>query len=155
MILERQDTRQDEPGELDGKLPTFWEWWDSTRPTKEAALWACIATAVVTSAIGFTWGGWVTEQKAQKMAAAAAAEAKTALVATACVERFASSQSFASDLAVLKKKTSFQEQGDFVARGGWVSFAGYKEPPNAAADACAARLNKMSFPGEQASAKGS
>lgn len=154
MTDDSRDTPQDETGKPDGTLPTFWEWWDSTRPTKETTLWACIATAVVTAMIGFTWGGWVTQHSAQKMVATAAAEAKLSLVANACVERFAASQSFASDLANLKK-ASFQEQGDFVARGGWVSFAGVKEPVDAAADACAARLSKMPFPGDQASAKGS
>lgn len=153
----RKTGREDsgEPGELDSTPPTFLEWWDNTRPTKETTLWACIATAVVTAAIGFSWGGWVSQQTAQKMAASAAAEAKTALIASACVERFAASQSFASDLAMLKKKASFQEQGDFVARGGWVSFAGYKEPVNAAATACAARLNQMPFPGEKTASTGS
>ena len=30
------------------------------QPTKSTLAWACIATALATMIIGFSWGGWVT-----------------------------------------------------------------------------------------------
>ena len=45
--------------------------WADYRPSKATWLWSCIGCAIATLVIGFTWGGWVTEQTAKRMVAEA------------------------------------------------------------------------------------
>jgi hypothetical protein len=121
-----------------------------SRPTKTTTVWLCVATAVVTIATGFAWGGWVTRDTANKLAQTAALNARTALVANACVEAFAANERFATNLEALKR-ASFPARSQFIATNGWVTLAGMKEPLGAAADACAERLLNMKPPVANAS----
>ena len=34
--------------------------WSEAKPTKTVAFWCCVASAVLTMIVGFSWGGWVT-----------------------------------------------------------------------------------------------
>ena len=62
--------------------------WGAARPTKTAVFWACVASAVVTMILGFTWGGWVTGGTARSMAEAAGADAVVTRLAPICVVQF-------------------------------------------------------------------
>ncbi len=119
--------------------------WMQLRPTKTMAFWACVATSAVTMAIGFGAAGWVTGGTADKMAQTAAEEAQARLVADACVAKYAAHDGFATDLAALKKVSSWK-QGDIVAEGGWATLAGMKEPLDDAARLCANKLVAMEAP---------
>lgn len=119
--------------------------WMEVQPSKTMAFWSCAAVAVATMAIGFGAGGWVTGGTAAEMVQDASEKARTELVASACVERFTSSTSFATELASLKEESSWK-QGDLVADGGWATLAGMKEPLDDAARLCANKLVAMDAP---------
>lgn len=119
--------------------------WTDYRPTKTMTFWSCVAAAGATMAIGFGAGGWVTGGTATEMARNAADGARTELVANACVQKFTTSDSFATDLSVLKEASSWK-QGDVVASGGWATLAGMEEPHDAAARLCANKLVAMEAP---------
>lgn len=115
------------------------------KPSKTMTFWSCAAVAAATMAIGFGPGGWVTGGTAAEMVSEAARTARTELVADACVEKFAKSASFASDLTSLKQASSWK-QGDIVADAGWATLAGMKEPLHDAARVCANQLVAMEVP---------
>jgi hypothetical protein len=119
--------------------------WLQFRPTKTMTFWACVATSAATMAIGFGAAGWVTGGTAEKMVQNAAEGAQARLVADACVAKYAAHDSFAADLAALKKASSWK-QGDIVADGGWATLAGMKEPLDDAARLCANKLVAMEAP---------
>src|SRR5206468_9888883 len=37
--------------------------WSDARPTKTLVFWCCVASAVLTMIIGFSWGGWRSEER--------------------------------------------------------------------------------------------
>ena len=119
--------------------------WNQFRPTKTMTFWSCAAVAMGTMAIGFGAGGWVTGGTSAERAETAATEARSTLVANACVQRFTASESFASDLAALKE-ASYWNQSEVVAKGGWATVAGMKEPLDSAARICASELAAMEVP---------
>jgi hypothetical protein len=119
--------------------------WMEFQPTKTMTFWSCAAVAVATMAIGFGAGGWVTGGTAGEMAQNASEKARAELVASACVEKYAAHDTFATDLAALKEASSWK-QGDIVAEGGWATLAGMKEPLDDAARLCANKLVAMDAP---------
>lgn len=75
--------------------------------------------------VGFTWGGWVTEGKAETQAAQRANAAVVTALAPVCVERFQRAADVSGNLAALKKVDSWS-QGEFVEKGGWAMAPGSK-----------------------------
>lgn len=130
--------------------PTLGQRWGAYRPTKAAWFWSSASAAALTMIVGFSWGGWVTGSTAQKMAADAAAGARTQLAAAACVARFNAGPSAAAELAALKGVSSYS-RGDMLVKDGWATMAGGKEPVAGAADLCARMLVSAASP---ASTKG-
>ena len=110
--------------------------WSSRRPSKTALFWSCVASAVLTMIIGFTWGGWVRGATAQSMASTMADEAVVKRLAPICVFESKSDPARAQKLKQLKEMSAF-ERGDFVKKQGWATMPGEKEPDSSVADACA------------------
>ena len=119
--------------------------WQEFRPTKTMTFWSCVVVAIATMFIGFGLGGWVTGGTAAKLAQDARDEARTELVANACVAKYTKHDSFASDLEALKAASSWK-QGDIVAEGGWATLAGMEDPLDDAARLCANKLVAMEVP---------
>jgi hypothetical protein len=119
--------------------------WLEFRPTKTMTFWSCVVVAIATMFIGFGLGGWVTGGTAEKMVEDARTQARTELVANACVAKYTKRDDFASDLEALKAASSWK-QGDIVAEGGWATLAGMKDPLNDAARLCANKLVAMDLP---------
>ena len=42
--------------------------WSEARPTKTIVFWSCVASAVVTMIVGFSWGGWTLGSTVEKVA---------------------------------------------------------------------------------------
>ena len=59
--------------------------WSEARPTKTLLFWACVASAVFTMIVGFSWGGWVTGGTAQQTAETMARDAVVQRLAPICV----------------------------------------------------------------------
>lgn len=113
--------------------------WEEFRPSKTMTFWSCVACIALTMIVGFTWGGWVTGGASKEMAQDAAADARAALAATVCVDRFLAAADASTQLASLKKADSWK-RGDFIEDAGWVTLSGMEKPVPEAADLCVTKL---------------
>jgi hypothetical protein len=98
--------------------------------------------ALATMVIGFGWGGWQLESKAQKMADQKSASAVVAALAPICVEKFQRATGAPATLVKLKAIDSWR-QDTFVTEGGWATFPGSNEPNRNVAEACAKMLSDL------------
>ena len=119
--------------------------WKDYKPTKAVWLWSCVAVAVLTIIVGFSWGGWVTGSSARAGAENAAETAVAKLAADICAFRFLRAETAGEQLAALKKASSW-ERDSLIEKGGWVTFANMKEPVDGAADLCAKTLASAELP---------
>jgi len=103
------------------------------------ALWGAFFGALALAIVGFTWGGWLTPKAAQEQASEYAAAAVVAALAPICADKFRQNANAAANMAELKKIDAWQ-QGSFVKKGGWATFAGSDKPDTDVADACAKLL---------------
>ena len=110
------------------------------QPTKSMLAWACVATAVATMIIGFSWGGWVTGGTSQTMATTAGNAARAELASVICVERFKAAPDSAAKLVEFKAITDSYKKRQFVETGGWATMPGQKSPDRRAAEGCAVAL---------------
>lgn len=113
--------------------------WSAYQPTKGLLVWACAGSIVATLVVGFTWGGWMTEGGARKMADTAAANARYDLAAAICVERFKAAGDMAAQLTALKELQGWN-RSSFIEKGGWAKMPDRAEPTNRAATLCATQL---------------
>jgi hypothetical protein len=123
--------------------------WADYRPTKGAWFWSCVACAIATIVVGFTWGGWVTGGSAEAQAAQAREDGRAELAAAICVERFVSATDAAVQLAALKDESSWNRDRTLAA-AGWATPLGSDKPVSGAAELCADQLVAMDLPVEQA-----
>ena len=113
--------------------------WGAARPTKTAVFWACVASAVVTMILGFTWGGWVTGGTARIMAEAAGADAVVTRLAPICVVQFKLDTRNGQKLKELTD-TGVWNRSDYVKKQGWATMPGEKEADSRVAAECAKLL---------------
>jgi alpha/beta superfamily hydrolase len=114
------------------------------RPTKTLVFWACVASAVLTMIIGFSWGGWVTGGTARTTAETMAHDAVVTRLAPICVVLSGLDPAKAVKLVALKEESTWQ-RGDYVGKQGWATMPGEKEPDSKVAQACAALLLPTSY----------
>ena len=95
------------------------QWFDQYRASKTVLFWACAGCVVAATAVGFTWGGWVTGGTAREMAEQSAAQARQGLAAVVCVDRFMAAPDMAAQLTALKGIERSYQRGKFVEDGGW------------------------------------
>jgi hypothetical protein len=100
-----------------------------------------VAGAVVTMVVGFGWGGWQLQSKAQKTADTAVSSAVVAALAPICAEKFQRATDSQATLVKLKATDSWK-QDTFVTAGGWATFPG-SEPNRNVAEACAKILSDL------------
>lgn len=129
------------------------ERWATFRPSKAIWFWSLAGAVVLTTVVGFTWGGWTTGGSAREMANSAAEDAQNNLVASACVERFLAAADAPTQLAALKAESSWK-RGNMLEAGGWVTMAGFEGQPKSAARLCSDRLGDMELPLLNASSTG-
>ena len=113
--------------------------WSDARPTKTLVFWCCVASAVLTMIIGFSWGGWVTGGTARTTAETMAHDAVVTRLAPICVMQSGRDPAKAVKLVALKEESSWQ-RGEYVGKQGWATMPGEKEPDSRVAQACAALL---------------
>lgn len=114
---------------------TFGTRWADYRPSKTSLFWSCVAIAVLTMVVGFTWGGWVTGSTAQDMVR----EGRRDLAAEFCVQRFLAAPDASAEHAALMKEGSWHRDS-FVEKGGWVKMPKLDHPITGVADLCAEKL---------------
>ena len=98
--------------------------------------------AVATMFMGFYWGGWVTGGAAKEMAQKSATTALVTALAPICIDKFQRSADAATNMAELKKTSSWQ-QSSFIEKGGWATFSGSDQANSSVADACATMLDSL------------
>jgi hypothetical protein len=101
--------------------------------------WGIVVGALGIMIIGFSWGGWVLGSTAESMAKERADGAVTAVLVPICVERFMGQADAAAKLAEFQKTVSWQ-QSQLIAKGGWATATGSKDPNAAVARVCAQQL---------------
>ena len=91
--------------------------------------------AVALAIIGFTWGGWVTERTANKMAGQAANAATVASLTPYCLAKSKADPEAAEVFAELEKALSYNRRS-IVEEAGWATPLGAERPNRDLADAC-------------------
>lgn len=119
------------------------EKWRKAQPTKTILLWACLGAVALTMLVGFTWGGWVTQSTAEKMATAAAKLAVVERLAPICVAQFNQDPEREQKLQVLKDTTTFQ-QSQYVADQPWAIMPGEDKPDSQVTRECVKLLSEIS-----------
>ncbi|PYM64240.1 MAG: hypothetical protein DMD79_06920 [Candidatus Rokuibacteriota bacterium] len=121
----------------------FRDRWREARPTKTLVFWTCVASAVLTMIIGFSWGGWVTGGTVRTTAEITALDAVVKRLAPICVVQSGSDPAKARKLIALKEESSWQ-RGEYVGKQGWATMPGELEPDGKVAEACAKLLVPVS-----------
>ena len=114
--------------------------WESYQPSKSVVVWACVATAIATMFIGFSWGGWVTGGTSRTLATTAGDVARGELASVVCVEKFKAAPDSAAKLTELNAITDGYKRRIFVETGGWATMPGQTTPDRRAAEGCALAL---------------
>ena len=96
--------------------------------------------AVVTMIVGFTWGGWTLQSKAQKLSDEKAETAVVAALTPICVDKFKQAADAKTTLAALKAEDTWKRD-TFISKGGWATFPG-NAPNRDVAEACAKILGE-------------
>ena len=96
--------------------------------------------AAASMVIGFSWGGWVTEATANKLAAEQASTAVVTVLTPICVEKFMQNGDAQENLTALRKISSNWEQGRYLEKGGFATRPGAASSDYELARACAAKL---------------
>ena len=137
-----------------GQKRTLSQRFDDYQASKTVLFWACAGSVIVATVVGFSWGGWVTGGSAQEMAEESAAQARQALAAVVCVDRFMAAPDAGVQLTALQEITTPRAQGKFVEDGGWAIIVPASDPPDykarandrKAAGLCAEELAKREIP---------
>lgn len=109
------------------------------RPTKAALAWTAGGAAVLTMAIGFTLGGWVTGGTAQDMANRAAVSAHAELAAAICVDNFARMDTARAQHGELAELSALRQR-QFVEGADWAMLPGGTSLDRQAATLCASQI---------------
>ena len=109
-----------------------------------AYVWGAVLGAIALAVVGFGWGGWVTGGTATKNAAAAS-EAKVAVLAPICADRFRAQGDSALKIAELAKASSW-DRGKFVEKSGFAMMPGSTTTDSDVARACAEILANPTTP---------
>ena len=117
------------------KLPPMLEGESRVRLTQ-----GFVAGAILTMVAGFGFAGWQLEGRATERAEKQANAAVIAALTPICVANFRSASEASATLVALKA-TDTWKQDAFVAKGGWATFPGSKEPNSSVAEACAQILS--------------
>jgi len=106
--------------------------------TKPFCLGALVG-GVLVGWVGFDALGWKLSSTAQMLANRQAETAVAAAFASICSEQFKKGPQFSVQLAALAK-TERYSRGDVLAKSGWATMAGSKEPHQGVAQLCAELL---------------
>jgi pimeloyl-ACP methyl ester carboxylesterase len=113
--------------------------WSDATVSKTVVFWTCVASAVLTMIIGFSWGGWVTGGTARTTAETMAYDAVVKRLAPICVVLSGQDPAKAVKLVALKEGSAWQ-RGEYVGKQGWATMPGEREPDSRVAQACAELL---------------
>ena len=102
-------------------------------------LWSAAGGAAAAMIIGFSWGGWVTGGSARTAQTSASRDAVVVALAPICADRFRAQSDSATKIAELAKSSSW-DRGNVVAKSGYATMPGSKDPDSDVARACGEML---------------
>ena len=102
-------------------------------------IYGAITGAVLTAVVGFTWGGWVTGNNADKMAMTMAHDDVIAALVPVCVDMARTDPSRVEKLATIRAASTYQRR-DAVMAAGWATMPGAETPDRDLAQACLTAL---------------
>ena len=105
----------------------------------KTALQGAAVGAGALAIVGFTWGGWVTEGKASKMAANQAKLEVVAALVPICLEQSKQDPLAMDTLAEMKDARTYQ-RSDILMKAGWATMPGSSDPDRGVASACMEKL---------------
>ena len=108
------------------------EW---VKPVLQGAAIGAAAVAIV----GFSWGGWVTDGTAKKMASDQARLEVVAALVPICIEQSKLDPQAVTTLALLKEASSYK-RSDMLMEAGWATMPGSSDPNSSVARACIEKL---------------
>ena len=111
------------------------ERWRVARPTKMLTFWLCLGAIVLTMIVGFTWGGWTTQDAAQKQANSVAQTAVVLRLAKICAAQFGNDGAHTEKLAELQALGASARSG-YVHDGGWATMPGEDAPDSKVVSEC-------------------
>jgi hypothetical protein len=107
----------------------------------QPASFGAVAGAVALAFVGFQYGGWVTNNGAQKIATSQTAEGIALALTPYCVARSKEDPAAVTVLAELKAATGYNRRG-VVEKAGWATPLGADKPNSMLAGACEVELGK-------------
>jgi len=93
--------------------------------------WGVVIGAVVAMVIGFTWGGWVTANTADKMSDEAVLASHSAI----CVAQFMMAPDYEAQLKVFKDTESWKRR-EVIEKGGYDKMPGEENARGYVSNAC-------------------
>jgi hypothetical protein len=101
--------------------------------------WGAVAGAVLAVWVGFDALGWKSNNTAETLASRKAEAAVVTALASICREQFMKGAEYPARLAALEKLDRYA-RGEVVAKAGWATMIGAKEPHSGVAQECAELL---------------
>ncbi|MBL4644705.1 MAG: hypothetical protein JKX80_02450 [Candidatus Pacebacteria bacterium] len=105
-------------------------------------IFAALLGGVGAAVLGFMWGDWYTAGGAKSLAEKTAKTAVTQSVTPFCIKSFEADESYATNLATLKGKSSGWNRTAFVEKGPWAKPSKDARASRSVAEACAEKLYK-------------
>jgi hypothetical protein len=106
------------------------------------ALYGAAAGAAVLAIVGFSWGGWLSENSARQMAFDQARLQVVAALVPICVEQSKLDPQVAEKLAQLKGIANYKRT-DVLMEAGWATMPGSGKPNRQVASACVEKLASL------------
>jgi hypothetical protein len=102
------------------------------------------AGAVVTTIVGFNWGGWTLGSTVERVANDRADLAVVGVLAPICADQFHQAASASTNLIELNKFSYAWDREAFIEKGGWAIMPGGDTSSPAVVKACAETLGTLS-----------
>lgn len=102
-------------------------------------IYGAVLGAIAITAVGFSWGGWVTGSAARQMAADQAKVEVVAALVPICVEQSKRDPLVAETLAQLRAASNYKRSG-MIMEAGWATMPGSSDANRQVANACMEKL---------------
>lgn len=107
--------------------------------TLKPAVIGAVAGAIALAIVGFSWGGWMTADTAERMASNHARLEVVAALVPICIEQSKQDPQAAKTLSELKLANSY-DRTNMLMSAGWATMPGSSDPNRGVASACVDRL---------------
>jgi hypothetical protein len=124
------------------KRETLRKRWNAVQLSKATIVWICLAMIGGTMLVGFTWGGWVTGDTAQRAATTMANDAVVQRLSSICVAQYQQDPAKAEKRVEMMAASSYQ-RGNYVRDQGWSTMPGDEQSDTRVATACAKVLAQL------------